>query len=210
VWPLWTPHTADTRPPEELEEGYWWIYERLFSHASIWRRVIAPYLAMSYLYKRSNRFWHRLIKHHMVHAVGRPLVELTRVRHLRFRQGLAEAETPTAPGKRGDSGRLNCRQVSPRGRRTCADSEALVPASDFCDIETEDGMIDSVTEKESGVHYLTDDEALAIFENAARYYLNMSGEEFLQAWNEGRFRDRACTDSGVAWVSTLIPLVEPR
>jgi len=49
--------------PEELERGYAWMYQRLFSHASIWRRrpadsrSVAPYLAMSYLYKRSNRFW---------------------------------------------------------------------------------------------------------------------------------------------------------
>ncbi len=90
--------------PEELEQGYAWIYERLFSHASIWRRrpedwrAVAPYLAMSYLYKRSNRFWHLLIKHHMVHAVWRPLVELTRLRHLRFRKSLAVPEAVTPPG----------------------------------------------------------------------------------------------------------------
>ena len=46
----------------ELAQGYAWLYRRLFSHASIWRRrpadwrAVAPYLAMSYLYKRSNRF----------------------------------------------------------------------------------------------------------------------------------------------------------
>jgi len=84
--------------PEELEEGYAWIYERLFSHASIWRRrpedwrAVAPYLAMSYLYKRSNRFWHLLIRHHLVHAVWRPLVELTRVRHAYFRRRLSASE----------------------------------------------------------------------------------------------------------------------
>ena len=60
---------------EELESGYRWIYRRLFSHASIWRRrpedwrSVPPYLAMSYLYKRSNRFWRLLIKHDLVHAV---------------------------------------------------------------------------------------------------------------------------------------------
>jgi phage FluMu gp28-like protein len=32
---------------------------------------------MSYLHKRSNRFWRFLIKHHLVHAVWRPLVELS-------------------------------------------------------------------------------------------------------------------------------------
>jgi Fe-S oxidoreductase len=85
--------------PEELEQGYAWMYRRLFSHASIWRRrpadwrAVAPYLAMSYLYKRSNRFWRLLIKHHLVHAVWRPLVELTRLRHLQFRAKLSAGET---------------------------------------------------------------------------------------------------------------------
>ncbi|MBV8808809.1 MAG: B12-binding domain-containing radical SAM protein [Acidobacteriaceae bacterium] len=85
--------------PEELEQGYAWIYQRLFSHASIWRRrpedwrAVAPYLAMSYLYKRSNRFWHLLIRHDLVHTVWRPLVELTRLRHLRFREELAARQT---------------------------------------------------------------------------------------------------------------------
>jgi len=89
--------------PAELEQGYAWIYERLFSHASIWRRrpqdwrAVPPYLAMSYLYKRSNRFWHLLIKHDLVHAAWRPLVELTRWRHLRFRRRLAVLDSPPAP-----------------------------------------------------------------------------------------------------------------
>jgi radical SAM superfamily enzyme YgiQ (UPF0313 family) len=101
-WSLYDTAHAVFRPthmtPEELESGYQWIYRRLFSHASIWRRrpedwrAVPPYLAMSYLYKRSNRFWHLLIKHDLVHAVWRPLVELTRVRHLRFRRGLAERD----------------------------------------------------------------------------------------------------------------------
>jgi radical SAM superfamily enzyme YgiQ (UPF0313 family) len=82
--------------PEELERGYAWIYERLFSHASIWRRrpedvrAVPAYLAMSYLYKRSNRFWRLLIRHHLVRATWSPLVELTRRRHLRFRVELAQ------------------------------------------------------------------------------------------------------------------------
>ncbi len=90
--------------PEELERGYAWLYQRLFSHASIWRRrpadwrSVAPYLGMSYLYKRSNRFWRLLIKCHLVHAVWRPLVELTRLRHVRFRQELSATETLSRPG----------------------------------------------------------------------------------------------------------------
>lgn len=79
---------------EELAEGYAWCYERLFSHGSIWRRrphdwqALLPYLAMSYLYKKSNRVWHQLIRHRMTATVWRPLVELTRRRHLRFRARL--------------------------------------------------------------------------------------------------------------------------
>ena len=107
-WSLYDTAHAVFRPqnmsPEELENGYAWMYQRLFSHASIWRRrpgdwrAVAPYLAMSYLYKRSNRFWHLLIKHHLVHAVWHPLVELTRLRHLRFREELARSETVPQPG----------------------------------------------------------------------------------------------------------------
>ncbi len=80
--------------PNELEAGYAWMYKRLFSHRSIWKRrpedwgAVGPYLAMSYLYKRSNAFWHLLIKHRMVARVWKPVVELSRLRHLRYRQGL--------------------------------------------------------------------------------------------------------------------------
>jgi radical SAM superfamily enzyme YgiQ (UPF0313 family) len=105
-WSLYDTAHAVFRPkhmtPEELEQGYQWIYRRLFSHASIWRRrpedwrAIAPYFAMSYLYKRSNRFWNLLIKYDLVHAVWRPLVEMTRLRHLQFRKALAARETTPA------------------------------------------------------------------------------------------------------------------
>jgi radical SAM superfamily enzyme YgiQ (UPF0313 family) len=104
-WSLYDTAHAVFRPKhmtaEELERGYSWIYRRLFSHASIWRRrpqdwrAVAPYLAMSYLYKRSNRFWHFLIEHDLVHTVWRPLVEFTRLRHVRFRQRLAGMATST-------------------------------------------------------------------------------------------------------------------
>ena len=79
----------------QLAEGYAWLYQRLFSHTSIWRRrprdwrAVAPYLAMSYLYKRSNRFWHWLIRSNLTHTVWWPLVEATRRRHVRFRRRLA-------------------------------------------------------------------------------------------------------------------------
>ncbi len=104
-WRLYDTAHAVFRPkhmePEELEQGYGWLYERLFSHTSIWRRrpedwsAVAPYLASSYLYKRSNRIWHLLIRRHLVHGAWKPLVELTRVRHLRFRERLAARDAPT-------------------------------------------------------------------------------------------------------------------
>lgn len=107
-WSLYDTAHAVFRPkhmsPEELEHGYAWIYRRLFSHASIWRRrpadwrAVAPYLAMSYLYKRSNRFWRLLIKYDLVNAVWRPLVELTRRRHVRFREELASRELARCGG----------------------------------------------------------------------------------------------------------------
>jgi radical SAM superfamily enzyme YgiQ (UPF0313 family) len=84
--------------PEQLAEGYAWCYRRLFSHRSIWRRrpadpaAVPPYLAMSYLYKRSNRLWYFLIRHRLTGLVWRPLVGWTRRRHVRFRQRLAGGE----------------------------------------------------------------------------------------------------------------------
>jgi radical SAM superfamily enzyme YgiQ (UPF0313 family) len=91
---------------EELETGYSWAYRTLFLHRSIWRRrprqlsAVPPYLAMCYLYKKSNRFWHFLIKHDLTAWVWRPLVEWTRFRHLHFRKRLARigSETPLMSG----------------------------------------------------------------------------------------------------------------
>ena len=88
--------------PEQLEAGYGECYRRLFSHASIWRRrpldfrAVPSYLGMAYLYKRSNWLWHLLIRHRMTAAVWRPLVEITRRRHLRFRERLLRNSAPMA------------------------------------------------------------------------------------------------------------------
>ena len=89
---------------EELQAGYEWCYRRLFSHASIWRRkpedwrAILPYLAMSYLYKRSNRIWHWLIRYRLTALIWRPLIELSRRRHLKFRARLARGPDASATG----------------------------------------------------------------------------------------------------------------
>lgn len=95
--------------PEALEAGYGWLYRRLFSLASIWARrprqaaAVAPYLAMSLLYKRSNALWHALIRARLTHAVWAPLVQLSRRRQLAFRRRLARGErvprlSPAPPG----------------------------------------------------------------------------------------------------------------
>jgi radical SAM superfamily enzyme YgiQ (UPF0313 family) len=87
---------------EQLAEGYAWCYRRLFSHPSIWRRrpadvrAVLPYLAMSYLYKRSNWLWYWLIRHRLTASVWYGLVEMTRRRHLKFRRRLAERDAPGA------------------------------------------------------------------------------------------------------------------
>jgi hypothetical protein len=39
------------------------------------------------------------------------------------------------------------------------------------------------------VQVLTPEEAKALFDRRARYYLHMSGEEFLRAWDAGEFDD---------------------
>ena len=83
----------------ELDHGYAWCYDTLFSHGSIWarrpkdHRAVLPYLAMSYLYKRSNRFWRFLIRHRLTATVWRPLIEHSRRRHIRYRTRLEHSST---------------------------------------------------------------------------------------------------------------------
>jgi radical SAM superfamily enzyme YgiQ (UPF0313 family) len=89
--------------PKQLEAGYDWAYSRVFSPASIWRRrpaqaaAVPAYLAMSLLYKKMNRLWPFIIRHRLTHALWRPLVELSRRRHLRFRRRLAATAGEPAP-----------------------------------------------------------------------------------------------------------------
>jgi radical SAM superfamily enzyme YgiQ (UPF0313 family) len=107
-WDLYDTAHVVFRParmaPEELAEGYAFCYERLFSHRSIWKRrpadlrAVLPYLAMSYLYKRSNFLWHQLIRHRLTAAVWRPLVGATRLRHLKFRRRLLASAPSPSPG----------------------------------------------------------------------------------------------------------------
>jgi hypothetical protein len=80
--------------PEELEHGYGWLYQRVFELDAVWARrpsdarAVPGYLAMSWLYKKNNALWHRLIENRLVRRAWSPLVELTRRRHLAFREEL--------------------------------------------------------------------------------------------------------------------------
>jgi len=88
--------------PEELQAGYESFYKRLFTRQSIWQRhpedwrAVPAYLAMRYLYKRSNRLWYFLIRHRLTSLVWRPLIQPTRQRHRGFRRRLSN-------NKRGSS-----------------------------------------------------------------------------------------------------------
>jgi radical SAM superfamily enzyme YgiQ (UPF0313 family) len=90
---------------EELDEGYALCYGKLFAHRSIWKRrpadrsAVLAYLAMSYLYKRSNRFWRLLIKHRLTAAVWHPLIEHSRQRHLKFRLRLEADDASTSANR---------------------------------------------------------------------------------------------------------------
>jgi len=107
-WSLYDTAHCVFRPrhmsPEELEAGYAWLYERLFSLESIWARrphdtaSVAPYMAMALLYKRSNLLWRLLIEKRLTHAVWRPLVEATRLRHLAYRRRLEQKGSAPRPG----------------------------------------------------------------------------------------------------------------
>ncbi len=104
-WDFYDTSHAVFRPrhmsPSDLEEGYAWAYQQLFSHRSIWRRrprqrsAVLPYFCMSYLYKKSNFFWPFLIRQRWTMRAWRPLMEWTRRRHFRHCLALESgAQTP--------------------------------------------------------------------------------------------------------------------
>jgi hypothetical protein len=55
-----------------------------------------------------------------------------------------------------------------------------------------------------GVRVVDKEEGMEMLDEMAREQLNMSGEEFLKAWDEGRFGDRTDTPE-VMRVAGLIP-----
>lgn len=98
-WDLYDTANAVFRPaqmtPAQLEEGYAWLYQRIFSWPSIWRRrpeqtpMLASYLAMSLLYKKMNYLWPWIIRWRLTHTLWRPLVSRALRRHSCWSRRLA-------------------------------------------------------------------------------------------------------------------------
>jgi hypothetical protein len=55
------------------------------------------------------------------------------------------------------------------------------------------------------IHMLSRDEARSMFDRQAHRYANMSGDEFIRAWDAGEFDDRV-EQSDVQRVAMLLPL----
>jgi hypothetical protein len=58
------------------------------------------------------------------------------------------------------------------------------------------------------IHEFTEQEAVDLFDARARYYLEISGDEFLAKWRIGAYEGRM-EDSNVVAVAMLLPLVDP-
>ena len=113
-WDLYDTSHAVFRPrrmsPEELETGYAWCYQRLFSLSSIWKRKpsrvaeFPAYFGVSYLYKKMNLVWPFLIRRRLTHALWRPFIAASRYSNLRHRRKLERdanrclAFGPVSPG----------------------------------------------------------------------------------------------------------------
>lgn len=100
-WSLYDTSHVVFRPArmtaQQLEDGYGWAYRRLFSARCIWKRrpqqlsQIAPYLAMSVLYKKLNWLWPFLIRHRLTGPLWRPLIKISRWRHEHWRRRVDRA-----------------------------------------------------------------------------------------------------------------------
>jgi hypothetical protein len=54
---------------------------------------------------------------------------------------------------------------------------------------------------------LTEEQAAALFDREARRYLGMSGQEFIAAWESGKFDDDP-DQPDVMYLAMLLPLVQ--
>ena len=103
-WSLYDTSHVVFRPKrmteEQLADGYAYAYRETFS----WRGILArrprgiseaiQYVAMSVLYKQSNRLWPWLIRHRLTHRAWAPLVSMAAARHRKFREKLRATPEP--------------------------------------------------------------------------------------------------------------------
>lgn len=54
-------------------------------------------------------------------------------------------------------------------------------------------------------HFVTDEEAWAIFDGSARYYMGISGEEFLRRWDAGEWSEEESDRVPVVHVVSMLP-----
>ena len=62
-------------------------------------------------------------------------------------------------------------------------------------------------ESNGHVEMFSDEEARELFDRMAWYYLHMSGDEFLQRWDEGEYQDDPDSTPEVMSLVLLMPLV---
>jgi hypothetical protein len=73
--------------------------------------------------------------------------------------------------------------------------------------ELHDEHIYTEAERNGLVNVLTKEETWEMFDRQARCYFDMSGEEFICAWESGEFDDDP-DGPNVMWVAMMIPLVK--
>ncbi len=59
------------------------------------------------------------------------------------------------------------------------------------------------------IRELTDEQSWDLFDRAARHYLDVSGEEFLERW-ESRYYEAPDAEPGVMSVVMLLPFARPQ
>ena len=59
--------------------------------------------------------------------------------------------------------------------------------------------------QDNGIHELSPEESHTLFDDAARYYLHMSGEEFLRLYDAGEFTEEIDERPELRRMKMLIP-----
>lgn len=66
-------------------------------------------------------------------------------------------------------------------------------------------VVEYATEDDTSARYATDEEAWKIFDDSARYYMGISGEEFLRRWDAGEWSEEESDRVPVVHVVSMLP-----